>query len=519
MIEVFEVNKYFESIASRFQSLAISLLIFFFIISIGIYALRQFENVNLEQKILYFVMSAFFIVAWPFLVVSLKQFVDIFDTLLIRDVFHMNWQHGLGASISTQFSQGFNFGTNILDYPLKLLNLILLVGLIAAKKIIYLLFLVFFFFYSAMGPIVISRGVFSEEIDLFLELVKEFLVLLLWQTTYVILIGLIHKTAGSNIMLFGTDQNVFTQMAQIIAVIVLILFTPAITKKFAASIGSSLFPRGFKWGGAAIGLAGTRIIGRRSLSLFGLARAKPARLEGMTLFERGKETAKKLEEYSHRWKHEARSEKAHKAESHVRNQSVHKLRAVTEQLSRSPKEEVEQAEGRERKPFSQSASREEQIEEPKRIEHIQHEVKHVPAIEERDYETPSHLDESLRKKAKKLRREEEYQATQAKPSELSNIFSAFKTRIGRSKEQDAEDEIRESILEIRGAESSDKYLDLMKHGINHADYYSSSIPILKKYRQDIRKFNQKYGWLYNYRGDFTGERLPNNTNTKDGDQK
>src|ERR1700722_7043106 len=112
MIEVFPITGLyqFHEIAAKLQPLAIPLLIFFFLIVMGIYALNAFEGLNLESKLIHLIICVVLIGIWPVLLFGLKDFVDIFNTMLIRDIFGMSWNQGLGQPLSNQFWESLNIG-------------------------------------------------------------------------------------------------------------------------------------------------------------------------------------------------------------------------------------------------------------------------------------------------------------------------------------------------------------------------------------------------------------------------
>jgi hypothetical protein len=62
--------------------------------------------------------------------------------------------------------------------------------------------------------------------------------------------------------------------------------------------------------------------------------------------------------------------------------------------------------------------------------------------------------------------------------------------------------VRGSIGRYLGPTGSHKNEDMTKCGINHDDFNSVDMSVLKRYYKMVKKFHKQYGWFYDYKGKF-----------------
>lgn len=250
-------SDWFETFAPKLVQPAYLLMALLLVISIGIMVLRRFQDADLEKKVWNIPVIVTVVGFWPLLVLGLKDLIDNLDTFLARDVFQIPWQ-------------GFGFPdvgsvTNIVGWSAEGLARLLPNF---SYWIIYAFFMVFFFFFAVLGPFVLAKGILFDEIEAFLELLKEVTILFLWQTTVVILVALIMPDIVSGNPFPHNPQSNFYFLSLILGV--MILFVPSMTRKFGNHLGSSFFPAGFRWGGALLGLSAIGQIGSMGLAVGGM---------------------------------------------------------------------------------------------------------------------------------------------------------------------------------------------------------------------------------------------------------
>ena len=314
---------WFEFFSPKLQGTSYLLIVLLLIISVGIMALKRFENVDFVKKAWNVPVLLTTIVFWPSVVIGLKELVDTFNTFLVINVFGITWQ-------------GFGFpevasSANLVALPsagvARLLpNL--------AYWLIYAFYLIFFFFYAVLGPLVLAKGVLFDEIQTFLELVKEFVILLLWQTTLVILVAFIMPSIVSGKPFPAHPETNLYFLSVILGV--MILFVPPLTRKFGLHIESAFVPLGFRWGGAllgfqAIGGLGGAAFARAGVSSETFEKLKPfgasllhaeefkARYDHRSEIRDLKEETRHLERESH----EAHGDDSAEHEAHGDTQSHH----------------------------------------------------------------------------------------------------------------------------------------------------------------------------------------------------
>lgn len=477
MIEVFNIFPGFSTWSIPFMPISLALLVVFFLLYMLIAALKTFEGLNLEKKLIHFISAGVLITLWPALLLNIKSLVDSFNTFLIEQVFRMNWRAGMGQPFHEQLMAAFNLDMNILNYPLKILNVILALGVEASYQIIYWLFVIFFFLYAALGPLVIARSIFGEEFEGVIELIKEMITLFLWQSTYVVVIGILGTGYASSNQFFANDQNIFLSASQAVALIVLTLFVPMITRKFVGEISAGFLTPGQ---GSSVGATafGALVAHRPRLLAPALTGAgfKKGVLGTMSkkLIER-----RQFEEDDLRLKRaEARARSAHgELLSHVESEPTH-----PEVPSGGPEPRAHEAGAKEMGEETRSS-----------LEIETHEMKKVtsePWVEDREHDLPAikiPIEEKAPKAPKKKSKVLDWLFARDEGSNLSKM-----------------NELRKKALLIRGPKNSDKYLDIENFGINHSAYESNELEPLALYLRALENFQRKYSWLYDVEGRFSG---------------
>ncbi|MDB5038595.1 MAG: hypothetical protein JWQ35_2123 [Bacteriovoracaceae bacterium] len=488
--EVFALPERWTQAFTIFQHLAMVLLPLFFIISIFIYALQAFEGVRLESNVFQLILTTILIALWPEVLMGIKTLVDSFNDFLIQDVFHMSNQHSLiSPSTLDELSRATDFGDNWWNLK-HFVNFFMVLILVTAKLIIYGLFLIFFFFYAALGPLVIARGVLSENLEVSLDLIKQVTLLLLWQSTFLIMVGLVDKTVGSSphFMLVG-DDGFFFKAAKAIGLAILILCVPTVTKKFADSISAAFVPHGFKLGGAVLGFTALAALLRAPGRLSGAAVAAEA--EGGGLAE------------SIKWGSESAFHFVERAKLH---DELHK--AETE--ARESQEAIAEA-AHEREMDTEILEEEAEIEE-KIHEHMKSEMHekalktHLEIEKVQEEIEAKHVAESVESEISPLPGLDTLHKGPGMETPIRRFLFPKKAQIKKPAEENIDDvtALRTSIALSRGAVGSDKYKDMEKQGISHNAFISGDPQILRAYKAKIDQFNSRFGWLYDATGKFTG---------------
>ena len=208
------------------------------IISVGLMALRRFEDVNFERKLWGVPILLLAVFAWPSIVLSIKSVVDTFNEFLCVSVFHLKWE-GFGFAKPA----GFSIGWSVTALAKLLPNL--------AYWIIYSFYTIFVFFYGALGTFIVAKGILRDEIEGLLELVGEITILFLWQTTLVILVAFVMPEIVSA---EPPDHARAIYYFRALILGIMIFFVPSLTNKLVRSVSQSFVPMGFRWGGAFLGL-------------------------------------------------------------------------------------------------------------------------------------------------------------------------------------------------------------------------------------------------------------------------
>ena len=197
MIEVFPLEGVFRDFDLRLNQAALSVLALLFLICLGLYALNRFENFALDSKVYSFITIAVLIGLWPHIVSGIKGLVDALNTFLITQVFRDEFGVWKGREmLGPLIWSKIHLETGIFDSVLKILAILLTFMLDVGHYFLYAFFLVFFFFFKIFGPFVLARGIFSEDFLVFKELLRELSLLFLWQTTFVVLVGVFLMAFG-----------------------------------------------------------------------------------------------------------------------------------------------------------------------------------------------------------------------------------------------------------------------------------------------------------------------------------
>lgn len=197
MIEVFPIDGIFKDFDLRLNQAAFIILVLLFLVSVGLYALNRFENFTLDSKVYSFIVFAVLIGLWPHIIGGIKSLVDALNTFLIKSVFADQfgiWQgrETLGGLVWSRI----HLKVGIFDSVLKILSILLTFLLDVGQYFLYAFFLIFFFFFKIFGPFVLARGVLSEDFSVFRQLIREVSLLFLWQTTFIILVGVFLMSFG-----------------------------------------------------------------------------------------------------------------------------------------------------------------------------------------------------------------------------------------------------------------------------------------------------------------------------------
>jgi hypothetical protein len=277
MISIFPISTsafglrgdWFDVFTPKMIRPAYLLVILFLVISVGVLALKRFEHANLEKKLWNLPVILIVIALWPALVVGIKTLVDTFNTFLIVDVFRIRWEGfgfphvgSIGAAVSLPAEGMARLLPNI------------------AYWVIYAFYLVFFFFFSILGPLVLAKGVLLDEMETFFDLIKEFVNLMLWQTTLIIIVAFLMPDMVSGQPLPAQPASNFYFLSFILGI--MILFVPTVTRKFTVQIDSAFVPLGLRWGGGFLGvMAATRFtsaaLAGAGVSMERIERLKPWR--------------------------------------------------------------------------------------------------------------------------------------------------------------------------------------------------------------------------------------------------
>jgi hypothetical protein len=296
---------WFESYSNQFIQPAYFIMALLIVVWVGLLALRRFEDAHFERKIWGVPVIVVAIFVWPSIVLGIKSMVDTFNTFLLARIFHIPW-HGFG------FPE-VGSPSNILGWSAEALAR-LLPNL--SYWLIYSFYMIFLFFYSILGPFIIAKGILSDEIEAFIEMVGELTVIIFWQTTLVLIVAFIMPEIVSGTAFPANPRPNFYFLSFILGV--MILFVPPMTRKFVVSISSAFMPSGFRWGGAFIGIGLVGKLGGSMLGRMGMAASTRHSVHGFShhVFEAEEFAAR------HRHRHHAQHLEHELHEAHHEN---HKL--------------------------------------------------------------------------------------------------------------------------------------------------------------------------------------------------
>lgn len=311
---------WFDAYTSQFIRPSYLLMILLLVVAVGVMALRRFEDADFGKKLWGIPVIMVGVFLWPSLVLGMKSMVDSFNSFLMISVFRIPW-NGFGfPSVNTT---RIPLGWSIEGLAYLLPNL--------SYWIIYVFHLVFLFFYSVLGPLIIAKGILSDEIEGFLEMVGELAVLLLWQTTMVVLVAFIMPQIVSGEPLPAKSDDNFVFLSLILGL--MILFVPSLTRKLVTSVSSSFVPLGFRWGGAFIGAT---LLAKAGGSVLGALGASHRFRHGFSeAFHMGAEGEEFAARYGHR--------KSHHHLEHKEHQQEHQIHELHHELEHA--QEHEQAHG------------------------------------------------------------------------------------------------------------------------------------------------------------------------------
>lgn len=489
-VEVFEIGPFFERVSGSFESLAYILLVLFMIIVLGIHALKHFTELNLETKLYNFLITIVLISAWPIILFAVKDFVDAFNGFLIFEVFELDWEKRDTFVPWTQFKEAWEgFGGNVFTYPLKVLNLIALLGLVVSRQVIYGLFLVFFFFLAALGPLIIAKTVFSNEVDGFVELMQETVVLLLWQTTYVIILGLLYVGGQAGPYIITNQSNVFFQSAKVFGIIILTFLIPPITRKYGNHLGTSFFPVLARYGGIALAASAVGRVFRSA--------GRAVQLGGVAHLGQELSKAKGRAERLGSWLSLRREEEREPGEGAVHPElpiQAHPVRGTfalasteDEQKQARVKVEVQKAKAAIHSQASQIQRLRLVIDSLKQ-EASSQDKKPLPSPPPPDRGGPPQAEEdSIRVSERVL--------------EPQILAAPEKESQDKKREKQRKLETMEAIRKLRGPVGSRKFEDLERVGVRHIHLDESSGAELKKYRRQLWLFDFVFGERYNSKGE------------------
>lgn len=296
------------------------LMAFMLVLWVLFATLKRFEGADFDKKAWNVPVVVTSVVFWPTIVIGLKVLIDTFNTFLVNEVFKIPW-HGFGFPRIDSVPGLLSFPAEALARFLP--NL--------AYWIVYTFFVIFFFFYATLGPLVMAKGILADEIETIMDLLQEVVVLLLWQTTFVIFVAFVMPDIVSGRHLPANPPTNFYFMSFVLAI--MIFFVPSVTRKFTQHIQGTFVPLGFRWGGAMLGIAAVGRAGSATLAAAGV----PA--ESGEIFAFLKNRLSKVEEFRTRFKSrldvQERDRERAELESKLRHDSEEEEKA-REKVKESP---------------------------------------------------------------------------------------------------------------------------------------------------------------------------------------
>lgn len=529
-----------KSLATMMQPLAFDLLVLFFIVSIAIFAMKAFEGLDLQERLWTFMLCVIFIILWPILVTSLKEVVDGLNGYLqsffdLKNFSQQAVDRGLIEEMSLRFSapelnqadpndpnneglldliRNLGNGKTIewmrvtgAHWILGAINSFLTSAAIASRVVVQMLYNIYFYLYLLLGPLVIARAVFSENLEAFLELLKEFVVLLLWPSMYVILAGTLAKTWGGNEgTFFNSISGIHIQLGLTIAFIILTFLIPPMTKKFAVALGTSIVTPFLRFGGIAMGLG----LGQSALGVAGRALG----IAHVPHLSHSAEKYISLGEIVHEHQH---AEHLHHAAHNLHHTLHHAQHALHHAHGGHDEHHDEHGhdehghgdhghEGHDdhghgghhddhghggHGGHASHGGHEEHHDAGHEGGHDEHPLPTLVA------ETPGPHFQNADKKVKSLFNRFKWQRNSTKADEAVNKLDPV--------EPDAElSALREKATQYLAAKNSDKMTDMTILGIDHQDLESNEAKVITAYLKKVKNFHIRYGWLYDFEGRFWG---------------
>jgi len=251
---------WFERVVVQFSEPASLLITLTLIASIGILALRRFEDARMEEKVWNFAVIVIAIIFWPVFVLSLKNLIDTFNTYLVVDVFGISWR---GFGFPSLDSPSRIFGWSAETVARFIPNL--------AYWVLYAFFMVQFFLLAVLGPFVLTKGILFNEVEALFEVTRELVILFLWQTTIIVLVAFILPAIVSGEPFPNHPDSNYYFLSLVLGISM--LFVPPITRKFGNHLGSSIFPSEAGWGMAFLGLTALGKVAGGGLWAAGVTRA------------------------------------------------------------------------------------------------------------------------------------------------------------------------------------------------------------------------------------------------------
>ncbi len=557
-------NATIESLASRYGNISLQLLGLLFLIFIAIYALRAFEGLDLQGKVWDFALCALFIGLWPIIVVELKSAVDGFNLYLVSEIFHGQTFNGLVPIVNTFESlksiiinwqdffgpNGF-FGQAGQSLVLNIVATLCGIAIGAAKIIIEVFYNAYFYFFVLLGPFVIARTIFSEHLEALLELLQEFLVVMLWPTTFLLIRGMNSLAQQSNPL--GANAPEVGMMGEIafqLSMIVMTLFVPSLTKKFCVHVGSSIISPLLRFAGIALGLTGAQ--GLASMAGRSIAGAGFHGFHFAHSAEKYISLGEIVHEHGHAQHAHHVAHKLHHA-LHTAEHAAHHAHEHHEHHDHHGHDDHHAHDHGGHDDHGGHGDHHEHGEHGGHSEHHEHNDHHEHHHDEH-HEHSDHTSHQGHHEghggahhaghsgASSLRGGSSHGGSDSilpkvdlpaiavdlegtnptpptptggrgaldrfvwKPPVKSGLQWLGRIKKSFSKETSPENFAKERLKarEYLGPLSSDKAHDMEKCGIDHRDLNSNDFVTLKAYRKKVERFHNKFGWLYDFEGRFTG---------------
>lgn len=544
-----------DVLASKMHDLSLQLLLLFFILSIGMLALKSFDGLDIEERIWTFILCGILISLWPTLVIHLKEIVDGFNGYLVSFLNLENMtqsavNRGFFEEMSLRFSapalsqadpsrpenQGvFDLMKRLVDgnfvdwmrvtganFWLGAINSVLSILAITSRFVIQIFFNLYFFLYVLLGPIVIARSIFYENLEGFFELLQNYIVLLLWPTMYVILAGFfVQSWSGKSGMFLTSVSDVHLQLGLAAGFIVMTLLVPPMTKKFATAIGTSIMSPLLRSTGIAIGLtAGQGLLGLGG-RLFGMAHIPHFAHTAEKYISMGEIAHEhhKAEHYEHALHkahrahddhddhdgdHGGHDEHGHGQDDHehgVHDDHAHESHGH----SRGDHGHSNHGHGGHSHHDTHNAGESQNGHTATHTEPLSSHSKGLKPIPVAPpHAGSSTADEHLKSMIRKFQwqpkqKDRDKSVKVASPIEIEQIAMAPTPAQPGELEKN-----RRLAIQFLAPAQSDKMLDMERLKIRHEDLQSEDAAVVSDYLRRIVDFHIRYGWLYDFDGKFAG---------------